>query len=110
MVKSGDFIDYGYELAVASKGGSEDYWLRVCGAGDIHLEAEDGNLEMYTRNGVTFINAKRIEFNAKESIKLNAPKVEQGQKPNDNPSLNPSDPGAKSGQKTKVVGDREEEE
>jgi len=102
-------IDYGYELAVAAKGGSEDLWLRVCGRGDVHLEAEDGNLEIYTHNGVTFINAKRIEFNAKESIKLNAPKVVQGQKPNDNPSLNPSDPGAKSGQATKVAGDREEE-
>ncbi len=101
-------VDYGYELAVASKGGSEDYWLRVCGRGDVHLEAEDGNIEMYTRNGVTFVNAKRIEFNAKESIKLNAPKVVQGQTPNENPSLNPSDPGAKSGQATKVAGDREE--
>ncbi len=101
-------IDYGYELAVAATGGKEDYWLRVCGTGDVHLEAEEGNIEMYTKNGVTFINAKRIEFNAKEYIKMSAPRIQQTKFPRNNPSLNPSEAGDKSGQEVEVAGNQAE--
>tara|TARA_B100000470_G_scaffold137242_2_gene106380 strand:+ start:310 stop:2394 length:2085 start_codon:yes stop_codon:yes gene_type:complete len=66
-------IKYGYELCVNTAGGQEDYWLRVKGSGDVHLEAEQGNVEIYCKDGIAFINASKIEFNAKESFTLNTP-------------------------------------
>ena len=96
----------GYDLEVSRKGGNEDFWLRVNGTGDVHLEAQEGNVEIYSKDGVTFINAKRIEMNAKEFIKMNSPKIEQSKTPQDDPSLNPSEDGNKNGQNVAIAGDQ----
>jgi hypothetical protein len=66
-------IKGGYELCVNELGGGEDYWLRVRGPGDVHLETEGGNVEMYCKDGIAFITAKRIEFNAKDEMVFNTP-------------------------------------
>jgi hypothetical protein len=66
-------VKYGYELCVNTAGGQEDYWLRVKGPGDVHLESEQGNVEIYCKDGIAFITAQKIEFNAKEFIKFNTP-------------------------------------
>ena len=101
-------VNYGYELCVAALGGSEDYWLRVAGLGDVHLESEGGNVEIYSKNGVTFVNAKRIEFNAKEMIKMSAPRIRQTRFPRNEPSLNPSEEGEKTGQDMEIAGNQSE--
>ena len=108
LVGGGKYSSYGlgYELEVSRKGGGEDYWLRVNGTGDVHLEAQEGNVEIYSKGGVTFINAKRIEMNAKEFIKMNSPKIEQSKVPVNDPSLNPSEDGNKNGQNVVVSGDQ----
>ena len=80
-------IKYGYELAVNTAGGQEDYWLRVKGSGDVHLESEQGNVEVYCSDGIAFITASKIEFNAKELIRFNTPLYIEGEFPNDLPSL-----------------------
>jgi hypothetical protein len=80
-------IKYGYELCVNTAGGQEDYWLRVKGPGDVHLESEQGNVEVYCKDGIAFITAAKIEFNAKEFIKFNTPLYIEGDIANDTPSL-----------------------
>ena len=99
-------VGLGYDLEVSRKGGNEDFWLRVNGTGDVHLESQEGNVEIYSKDGVTFINAKRIEMNAKEFIKMNSPKIEQSKTPQDDPSLNPSEDGNKNGQNVAIAGDQ----
>ena len=108
LVGGSKYVSYGlgYDLEVSRKGGSDDYWLRVNGTGDVHLEAQEGNVEIYSKGGVTFINAKRIEMNAKEFIKMNSPKIEQSKNPVDDPSLNPSEDGNKNGQNVAIAGDQ----
>jgi hypothetical protein len=80
-------IKYGYELCVNTAGGQEDYWLRVKGSGDVHLEAEQGNVEVYCKDGIAFITAAKIEFNAKESIAFNTPLYLEGERALDLPTL-----------------------
>ncbi len=80
-------IKYGYELCVNTAGGQEDYWLRVKGPGDVHLESEQGNFEVYCKDGIAFITASKIEFNAKEMIRFNTPLYMEGEFSYDEPSL-----------------------
>jgi hypothetical protein len=80
-------IKHGYELCVNELGGSADYWLRVKGPGDVHLESEGGNVEIYCKDGIAFINSARIEFNAKQEIVLNSPLVYSSDFVQDEPTL-----------------------
>jgi hypothetical protein len=80
-------VKHGYELCVNELGGSEDYWLRVRGPGDVHLETEGGNVEVYCKDGIAFINARSIEFNAKNEMIFNAPLFYSSDFPQDEPSL-----------------------
>ena len=80
-------VKYGYELAVNTAGGQEDYWLRVKGGGDVHLESEQGNFEVYCKDGIAFVTAAKIEFNAKESIAFNTPLYLEGERALDLPTL-----------------------
>ena len=79
-------IHKGYELMVNADHGTDDYWLRVKGSGDVHMESESGNIEMYCRDGIAFIKADRIEFNAKEEIVMNTKKYTQGETVAEEPS------------------------
>jgi hypothetical protein len=80
-------VKYGYELCVNTAGGQEDYWLRVKGPGDVHLESEQGNVEIYCKDGIAFITASKIEFNGKESIQFNTPLYIEGDFVEELPSL-----------------------
>ena len=51
---------------------------------------------------------KYIEFNAKEYIRMSAPRIQQTKFPRNNPSLNPSEAGDKSGQEVEVAGNQSE--
>ncbi len=70
-------VQNGYELCVNASNGDKDYYLRVKGGGAVHLESEEHNIEMYCRDGIAFINADRIEFNAKQEIVLNTKRYTQ---------------------------------
>lgn len=81
-------IKGGYELAVNTGGGDDDFYLKVMGAGgDIHLESDEGNIEMYVDKGIAFINAKRIELNASQEVVINTPLYNQTGGFNDQPTL-----------------------
>ena len=71
-------IKGGYELVVNTEGSDDDFYLKVKGmGGDVRLDSEQGNIEMYTKNGIAFINAKRIEFNASQEVVINTPLYNQ---------------------------------
>ena len=81
-------IKGGYELVVNTEGSDDDFYLKVKGmGGDVRLDSEQGNIEMYTKNGIAFINAKRIELNASQEVVINTPLYNQTGLPNDLPSL-----------------------
>jgi len=79
-------VNKGYELCVNAGNGDKDYWLRVKGGGAVHIESEEANIEMYCKDGIAFINADRIEFNAKSEIVMNTKRYIQGQTAAETPS------------------------
>lgn len=81
-------IKGGYELTVNTEGSDDDFYLKVKGmGGDVRLDSEQGNIEMYTKNGIAFINAKRIELNASQEVVINTPLYNQTGGFNELPSL-----------------------
>jgi len=81
-------IKGGYELVVNTEGSDDDFYLKVKGmGGDVRLDSEQGNIEMYTKNGIAFINARRIELNASQEVVINTPLYNQTGLPNDLPTL-----------------------